>query len=785
MYEPHIHHNTQNFSAIKIYNMLNALGVKNCKFMLTVYDADLMYIDPFDKNLPKEMQQRVHAEIVRNYWYFLREIVRIDVPGGTVRFEFNRGNLALSWLLMNNINTYTEIPRQTTKTGTVASRIAYIWAFASQNSKAAFLANTPNTVKGNLERVKSVLTNLPWYLQIFDPKKDTNNKESLRSSTSNNLITVLTPPGNPDQANNKSRGSTEETQWFDEVPHINFAKIIILNSAPAWGKAKDFAEANKTPYGRIFTSTPGILGTDDGDFVFYDFLPQCLQFDERLFYDQPNLKALKQLVYEQSKNDFVYIRFTYRQLGFGESYFEAQCRMLQNNLEAISREVLLMWARRLNDSPFTKEQLDRVFKHVGPPIGTITIRDTYVLKLYKKPDTSKKYMISIDCSGMLDNDYSSIVITDPQTFEIVGTLRSNARTLYSNTTIFTYSVIDIMKMFPQAVLAIEKNNMGIAIIDNIMTLAPDIINRLYASSMEPNTKTDNESYYMSTAENINLSSKTVAYGFDTNNIRRGQMFSEILGIIINELYDVIHDNDIYIELNNIIRNKKGRLDHKQGKHDDLLFAWLIGLWVLCYSKVLTERFEYPVGYIRPISLSDDGIKRIEESSLLSKESHVIDEAVKVHTASAGIPSFEPTSYMFEKPNVDADNYRPRSSVIEDNIVNNPSFSEIAAICFEHSESLLDTSDKDGSFDLEFDKVIAEDKYEQMSTMNAADRTDFKKRQFEELDQRVLRAKMTKAQSLEKARNVRKENVLREKLRETSKDTISESALDTIIDTWLG
>jgi len=781
--EPHIHHNTQNLSAIKIWHILKSLSVKNSKFMLTLYDEDLKYIDPFDKHLSVEMQRRVHAEIVRNYWYYLREIVRINAPGGVTPFVFNRGNLALSWLMTNNINCYVEIPRQTTKTGTVAAFMGYVWAFGGVNLNTSFFANTPVIVKDNLERVKDVLKNLPWYLQMMDEKKDSINKESLKSESTNNRIIVRNPPATEQQAMNKSRGATEPEQWFDELPHIPSCKTIFLNSAPAWSKAKDFAKMNGAPYCRICTSTPGVLGTEEGDFIFYDMLPQCIGFDEKLFYDQPDMDSLRTLIDTQSKNNFVYIRFSYKQLGFGEDYFRDICKVMQNNLETITREVLLMWSRRSNDSPFTKEQLERVYRYVTPPIGTITIRNTYVLKIFKKPDVKKKYVISVDCSGMLENDYSSLVIIDPQTFELIGTLRSNARTAYSNTTIFTYCIIDVATMFVNALIAIEKNNMGVAIIDNIMTLKPELITRLYASALEPDTKTTNETFYLSTADNINLTNKTraVAYGFDTTTPRRAQMFSELLGIIINELYDVLHDNDIFLELNNIVRNKKGKLEHKFGKHDDILLAYLIGLWVLCYSKILADRYDYPIGYIRPMSLADDA-KRIEESDLLEKSMSTLEDVIKIQTT-AFLGKNNYNSIIDMKPTLSVDTRNSLTHESEFDKGNN-SYADIAEMVFGSEESLLDLTETEVIEELEMDDVLAEDIQQTMTGMSISEREQYKRQKSEELDRKIVTAKMAKKNNIEKARYIREQNILRERMRQGISDNMSDTTLDTIINAFL-
>lgn len=780
---PQVHINTTNYSAIKMHHILKQLGVENNKFMLSIYDTDLMYINPFSPNLSPEMQHRVHAEIVRNYWYYLREIVRINVPGGVTQFEFHRGNLAISWLVANNINTYVELPRQMTKTGTIAAYFSYIWGFKSINSKSAFLSKDPESVKSNLNDVKVILNNLPPYLQMLDPNKDSSNMESIVSSTTFNSICTRNPPGNEATAINKGRGSREPLQWYDETPHINFIKTIILNSSSSWQQAATFAKANGVPYGRIFSSTPGILGTEKGDYIYYEFIPQCVVFDEKLFYDQATLEDVKNLVFSQSKNDFVYVKFQYRQLGKGEEYYAQQCRNLQNDKETIMREVDLMWTHRAVNSPFTKEQLDRIFEAVKTPIGTILIQKIYVLKLYKKPDWTKKYVLSVDCSGMMDTDYSSIAVTDPETFELVGTLRSNARTNYSNTTRFSYAIIDIARnIFPNAILVIEKNNMGITVIDNIITFAPDLINRMYSSMFEPEARDKN---YDSEISDLNIDNPNdrIVYGFNTNANRRNQMFREIIGVVVGELYDVVNDLDVFSELNNVIRNNKGRLDHKSGKHDDMLFAWLIGLWVLCYSKILTSRFGYPVGYIRPMSVMNYDV---DTDTIVKprKSDESIEQVANALIRNQMEANNTRNSFMFNSsPNFSVD--RRESMVdITQRAAHNPDGNEICDLVFGDSGSVLDDDDLYQNTVFDAPNIESGDAYEDiqhsMRDMDKVTRNAYVRQTQEDLDHTISQAKNYRQQNVQKARDAKE----RKKLSKLVQDaTDSSSHIDALLKDW--
>ena len=98
---------TKNTSFLKTCNVLKTLGIKNYKFPLTLYDPKLMGVDPYDPTLSEEMKARVIVELRQNYWYFIREVVHIPVPGGFNVYGLHRGNVALSWCLINNLNSIT------------------------------------------------------------------------------------------------------------------------------------------------------------------------------------------------------------------------------------------------------------------------------------------------------------------------------------------------------------------------------------------------------------------------------------------------------------------------------------------------------------------------------------------------------------------------------------------------------------------------------------------------------------------------------------------------------
>ena len=114
------HMSTTNQSFLDMHYYLKERGIKNNAFFLAIYDTDLIGVNPRDPRLPFEYKKKVMAECYRNFWYFIREVVRIPVQGGAVGggipYKLTRGNLALNWCCINNINIFLELPRQHGKT---------------------------------------------------------------------------------------------------------------------------------------------------------------------------------------------------------------------------------------------------------------------------------------------------------------------------------------------------------------------------------------------------------------------------------------------------------------------------------------------------------------------------------------------------------------------------------------------------------------------------------------------------------------------------------------------
>lgn len=199
--EYHIHTESRNLTFIKMYRHLKATGVDNNKFFLKLYDTDLADIDPYAKKLTKEIKNKIVIECARNPWYYIREIVRIPAPGKALRFVLNRGNLALTWSILQNLNPILLLPRQQGKTIGVVAILSWIYFFGTTNSEMLFSNKSVSDAINNLKRLKDILGLLPEFIKdAVTGATDTNNIESTINSKRNNSIRTKGAPLSVEQA---------------------------------------------------------------------------------------------------------------------------------------------------------------------------------------------------------------------------------------------------------------------------------------------------------------------------------------------------------------------------------------------------------------------------------------------------------------------------------------------------------------------------------------------------------------------------------------------------------
>lgn len=111
----------------------------------------------------------------------------------------------------------------------------------------------------------------------------------------------------------------------------------------------------------------------------------------------------------------------------------------------------------------------------------------------------------------------------------------------------------------------------------------------------------------------------VAYGVDTNNVTRKQMF-DMLPELVETEYDKFVSPNVFKDLSTLERKKTGKIEHSTSGHDDSLMAYLIFRWAVFYGKCFRDKFG-----INPVP-SRMNVRVVSNSADLAKFQNIIQMA---------------------------------------------------------------------------------------------------------------------------------------------------------------
>ena len=599
---------TKNTSFMNMHYFLKMKGIENNAFFLALYDTDLMNVDPRDPRLNTFWKAKILKECKFNYWYFLREVIRIpesgsEVGGGSF-YRLDRGNLALNFGFTLNWNMFLELPRQFGKTTSALCWYLWIFNFGTTNSDIMFMNKKHEDSKANLRHLREIRSALPSYLQMdslygADGKKlrPTSNVETMTHPINNNKISTKPGANSKSKANGIGRGCTMAMQWYDEFAFILYNKIIYMSATPAFSTASKRDKKNGKPYGILITTTPGDLSTEEGEYA-NSIRNNATPFNER-YYDYTRPGQLEELFALNTKSSFMYIRFTYQQLGADETYLERMIKDLQSDWASIRREVLLEWANISDNSPFTQQDLDIVESLLKQPISQIQLGPTassYFMNIYKQADIVRyPPIIGVDVSGGFSQDSSAITIIDSKTTETLADFNCNY-----------ISPIDLAKLIyqlvtqymPNAIVNIERNGgYGASVIGYLIKTS--IKRNLYFEIKDRVTEERFNGMRMA-----KKTQKVKVYGFDETRDSRNLLMEILRDRMLNHKAKFI-SKILYNELCTLEVKKGGRIEHADKFHDDQVFSYLLALYVWYEGKNLMENFGLQLREIKTDSETEE------------------------------------------------------------------------------------------------------------------------------------------------------------------------------------
>ena len=566
-----IHSNTKNKSFLRMYYILNQMGIKNNTFFLQLFDESLANVDPLDEeHLTDEQKVKIHLEIIRNPWYYFREVLKFPVSNVKQDFELTRATLAILWTLLNDLHGYIIIPRQCYKSYTVAAFYSWLLYWGAKDFTGTFFAQNDSLVTQNLTRVKDLRDNLPSYLNLKN-NFDTDNQHMMvynNGEFKNTLITKA-PGMNEDSANNVGRGNSTMGQWYDEFAFIPYIWVQYGAAIPAYSTVSEIAERTGSHHHIIITTTAGNKKSKTGAWA-YQFLQECAPFTELLYdkcyydtYGNPigfnKAEINDYIAHNNTGRRFLRIEYTWDELSKPLDYLEKQQAEMRG-MDEFARGVLNIWTDSNADHPLGQERVQKLMETIIQPTKVVMVDKIYVLKYYRDPEllkTQSKYIVfGMDCSGNNRRDYSTLVGVDVTNSEVVCTMRVNGFSITRFAKAVSYI---LLYLFPESTLVGERNYVGKMVLETIESIIGNT--RIYKDEK------DNEN-------GVNMVHKL-----------RNVMYGDVLRVSVIQLGKMIHDRTIIDEIAGLITDKNGRIDHKQnGGHDDLLIAYLYCRWFIMYCK---------------------------------------------------------------------------------------------------------------------------------------------------------------------------------------------------------
>jgi len=642
-----VHLNTKNESFLRLARLLKYMGIKNHAFMLALHNPLLKNIDPHDPNLTEEQKAMVIEECKVNFWYFIREVVRVPPPAGNkpILFRANRANIAMYWLFFNHITSYLIQPRQTGKSLSLNILHAWLITIGAVNIDDSILTKDDKLRAKTSKAIREIVDYLPPYLKMIT-KKDIKNSEKITVKALNNMVNLYVGRNDPKAADNVGRGMTTPIVHIDEfayVPNIQVTLPVLLAATTA---AREVAKEQGVPYGTIFTTTAGKLHTKEGKFA-YSIYKTAMRWTEKL-YDVKNREELEEIISKNSTGiaKVVLLEFNHRQLGYTDEWLKERIATALAEGEDAECDYLNKWISGNESSPLPKNVLDIIKKsEVKQPFVELTDYG-YVINWYMNKNMVKQIMkenplvIGLDTSDAAGRDDIALVIRNPKDGGVIAAGTYNE----TNLILFSQFLFWLITDLDKSVLIPERRSSAVTIIDYLLLM-------LFNHGINPFKKIfnwvvdDYENYknkYPEIFRNKIYDFETINklkkhFGFATSGsgkTSRNLLYGNVFMASAKYTGDKVRDIKLINQILGL-KVKNGRIDHDSDSHDDMVIAWLLGWWFLTHANnkefygFEPDRILQDVVNTELLTTGDDEDKRrIKEQEKIREEIKQLFEKLK-------------------------------------------------------------------------------------------------------------------------------------------------------------
>lgn len=602
---------TKNKTFLDKSELLRQMGVKNNKWMLALLNPKLLGVDPHSPNLTLEQKALIALECKENFWYAVRNVWRAPPKSGAAAgpIQANRANLSLWWSFFNHITFILVQPRQTGKSFSTDVLNSSLMNFHCRDTQINLLTKDDQLRTENIARLKELYEELPAYLQ-YRTKSDANNTDTFTVNDWKNKYRTHVPQTSEKRAANTARGLATAVFQIDEGPFQNYIEKAMPAALAGMGAARDIARLAGQPYGIILTTTAGKKDDRSGKYI-YDYCQAAAVWSE-VFYDARDATHLNEMVRKNSngipnskggRNSVyrVYANFNHRQLGKSDQWMREQIEELNATKDEVERDFLCHWTSGTQQSPIPTHISETISNYIQPEKFTECLSHDYILRWYvTKPIRDlhyreRKMIIGIDTSDASGGDDIAFVGVDYYSGEVLVTANINETNLIH----FAEFLVDFLEKYQGAIYVPERKNSAITIIDYLLDIlpkkginpfmrifnwvmsSPDEYKDMYNVACQPVKRHGSELY---------VKAKKL-FGFATSATGRAcrdELYSVNLQNAVRRCAKVIRDRKLSEQITGLITNKRGRIDHEEGGHDDMVVAWLLAHWFMTSAKNLAN-----------------------------------------------------------------------------------------------------------------------------------------------------------------------------------------------------
>lgn len=640
-----LHLETKNESFKRLASLYKKMGVSNHAFPLALIQPELALVNPHDTaSLNIETMSKIVYECKHNFWYYLREIVRVPPLAGveTDPFNANRANIALYWCFFNHITSILIQPRQTGKSFSTDVLMIYLMNIGVTNTLINMLTRSDDLRTQNLIRLKKIQEELPFYLN-FKGRGDVFNTEEIKLVALGNMYKGNLSNLSPKLANNVGRGFTSPILHIDEACFVPNIEIALTAALMAGNAARDAARRNDMPYGTILTTTTGKIDDRDARYI-YRIWNNATLWDE-VFLDARDETELNELIVNnsragpgESRRAIVNLTFSHRQLGYDDDWMRNKLQETIAEGEDADRDLFNRWTSGTQTSPIPKEYIEVMKDSMAESYRTEIYKPyNYVLKWYIDEDEVEyrknnkvSFIVGVDTSDAVGSDDIAFVVRDHSSGEVICTATFNELNLITLADFF----VDYMMKYLNAVMIIERRSSAIVIVDymiqKFIAMGVNPMKRLFNMVVQLGDEKKREYAELQQVKYYNqdyFTQQKKYIGFTTSGAgitSRSELYSSTLISMCKYTGNCMHDKQMLTQiLSLVIRNN--RVDHPEGGNDDMVIAGLLSYWLLIVGKNL-EYYGIDRGLLfsRNRSYLEEKYKgsSLEEDDIVKKENAI-------------------------------------------------------------------------------------------------------------------------------------------------------------------